>query len=129
MDDLIKLAAAGQALQIILARPGVKITSYPSMIELVVQETRVLRITMDGDRDSHAPHVHIDIGRSKHSGSYTIHDGERVAGEASKYDKHIKQWILENHDILERVYRDMRANGYKPVDVCTLLETRFPGKK
>jgi hypothetical protein len=127
-DDLMQLAAAGRELQIRLGELGLEFNFRPGTIELVVHKTGGLRITMDGDRDSHAPHVHIDLGKDKHAGSYTIRDGERVAGEKTKFDGLIKQWILENREILERVYRGIRANGYNPEDVITLLETAFPEK-
>lgn len=122
----MRLADAGRELQARLSELGLELNVRPGTIELIVHETRGLRITIDGDRDSHAPHVHIDIGKDKHVGSYTIHDGERVAGEKTKFDGRIKQWISENQELLERVYRAIRANGYDPADVITLLETTFP---
>lgn len=91
VDDLLELGAAAQELQVSLTEMEVEISFRPIAIELIVNKIEGMRITMDGDRNRHAPHVHIDLGKDKHVGSYTIHDGKRVAGDANKSDKPIKK--------------------------------------
>jgi Domain of unknown function (DUF4160) len=61
---------------------------YKSTIELLVIRLGPLKVKMYQEPGHNAPHVHIDYGPRSHVASYSINDGERLAGTLdAKYDR------------------------------------------
>lgn len=105
------------------ARPSSRMLST----ELIVLKLRRLAVTirMDGNRNHHRGHVHIDYKTDIRGASFAIDTGERLAGRSTPYDAKISAWILKNQKDLIAVWNGMRATGYDHTTVAKLNGTEF----
>ncbi len=69
--------------------------------ELLVKELRNLKVRMYQEKGHSRPHVHIEYGKEYHEASYSVLEGERLAGNLSrKYDREVTAWIERNREML-----------------------------
>ena len=79
---------------------------------LLVKRHNGICVRVDGDLNHGRPHVHIDHGTNRHTASYAIDDGTRLAGDLeSRWDKSVRQWIASNRPELRQVWDGMRGAG------------------
>jgi len=80
------------------------------LMEVLLKKMLPLEFRMEPDK--HAPHIHISYGNEKHTASYLINNGERVAGNLkNKYDKIVKNWIEKNQDKLMKIWNKLKAGN------------------
>ncbi len=129
-----RLVFAAEALQRELAMRDMidNIFSAPlsadmSSLDLVVLKLKGLAITirMDGNRNHHRGHVHIDYKKDLRAASFAIDTGERLIGRATPYDDKITAWIVKNRKDLVSVWDGMRAAGYNEQTVARLNGNGF----
>ena len=64
----------------------------PAVVEILLKRFRKIVFRMDGNHNHKRPHLHIDYGNERHSASYAIDSGERLAGQlANKYDRKVNK--------------------------------------
>jgi len=87
------------------------------LIEILLKKMLPLEFRMEPDHHG-APHIHINYGKEKHSASYRINDGVRVAGDLkNKYDKTVKDWISKNQTTLQEIWTAMQAGNQKSYEL------------
>lgn len=80
-------------------------SSGSGFIEFLVLTMQDMKLKMYQEKGHPMPHIHIDYGKNKHTASYSIQSGERLAGSLkNKYDKKIKGWIGENNQLLLQLW-------------------------
>lgn len=80
-------------------------SSGSGFIEFLVLTMQDMKLKMYQEKGHPMPHIHIDYGKKKHTASYSIQSGERLAGSLkNKYDKKIKGWIGENNQLLLQLW-------------------------
>lgn len=82
-------------------------------ISFLVMKMKNLKIKIYQEQTHPRPHIHIDYGNSNHVASYSIKEGERLAGNLpNKYDKKVKSWINTNEGDLIEIWGEIQ-NGNK----------------
>ena len=88
-----------------------------NMTEILLKKFLPLEFRMEPDHHG-APHIHINYGKLKHTASYTVHDGERKAGDLpNKYDKIVTSWIEKNQAKLVQIWNEMKAGNQKKYEL------------
>jgi hypothetical protein len=76
----------------------------------LVRALKDIRIRMDGNKNHRRPHIHIDYANSRHSASYAIDTGERLAGSmANQYDRQVRKWIDDCRPKLLELWQRVQA--------------------
>ena len=87
----------------------VDLYSRPSCggMEFLVLKLNNLKIKMYQEKGHQSPHVHIDYGKQTHTASYSINTGELLVGSMNrKYDKRIKEWVVNNQTKLDLLWSE-----------------------
>lgn len=90
-----------------LIRPSRGSSRWP---ELLLLQSRSLRLKMDPNKNHGRPHIHLDYGSVLHQASYAVDTGERLVGKESRFDRKIKKWIISNREELLKIWSELR-NG------------------
>lgn len=78
--------------------------------ELLLLQSRSLRLTMDPNKNHGRAHFHLNYGRVLHQASYAVDTGERLAGKEARFDRRIKTWTVSNREVLLKIWSELR-NG------------------
>ncbi len=89
-----------------------------------IKQFRAIKIKMYPENHN-LPHIHIDYGKEVHTGSYSIENCKRLAGNLDrKYDKKLKGWIEENKAKLLEIWDQIQKGNY-PQNLIEELPERF----
>ncbi len=85
------------------------------LIEILVKELKPIQFRIEQDPNhKNSPHIHINYGKQKHIASYSIENGDRLAGNLeNKYDEKVKIWINANRQKLTKIYNDIQNGDQK----------------
>lgn len=87
------------------------------LLELLIKKLLPLEFRMEPDHHG-APHIHINYGKEKHTASYRINDGVRVAGNLNnKYNKKVQEWIAKNQTELQEIWIAMKEGDQKKYEL------------
>jgi hypothetical protein len=111
-DALGRVAASATDLRDIVDAPHVaRARAIDGVIEIMVLQRSPVTVKIDANRNHGRPHLHVDLGREFHAGSYAIDSGERLAGRANDYDDAIRDWIRRNKEDLLAIWHGLRSAG------------------
>lgn len=83
------------------------------LLEVLIKKLMPLKIKMYQEKHQ-TPHVHIDYGTQKHKASYSVIDGQRLAGNLDdKYDNAVRTWIVKHHSELLTIWKALQAGNQK----------------
>jgi hypothetical protein len=94
------------------------------LMEVLLKNLQPLQMRMELDKNHKMPHFHVSYGKNYHAASYSIQDGERIAGELdNKYDKVVKNWITNNQEKLLQIWSEIQKgdSGAYNVSIGELL--------
>lgn len=78
-------------------------------IGFLLMRLQPLVLRMGSDHHARA-HIHIDYGRERHTASFAVDTGERLAGRLpQKYDKKVASWIERNRPALQNAWDELKA--------------------
>ena len=98
----------------------------PAVVEILLKRFRKIVFRMDGNHNHKRPHLHIDYGNERHSASYAIDSGERLAGQlANKYDRKVNKWIGENRPKLEEMWTALQSGKDAKPFICQVKGDDF----
>jgi hypothetical protein len=101
-------------------------TNPPLGRELLVKRHNGICVRVDGNLNHGRPHVHIDHGKSRHTASYAIDDGARLAGYLKKrLDRSVRQWIVKYRQQLLEVWDGIRDTGSISTIIAELKRSDF----
>jgi len=85
---------------------------------------RLQRLALRMEPDQHArAHIHIDYGPLRHTASFAVDTGERLAGKLPlKYDKKVASWIDRNRPVLQSAWDDVKAGKAPRATLVDLTE-------
>jgi hypothetical protein len=89
------------------------------MMQLLLKQHRLLRIKMDGNRNHHRAHLHVDYHQTWHMSSFAIDNGELLGGDGA-YSRVVQPWITQHRTDLIRVWEGIRASGIDQAVVARL---------
>jgi hypothetical protein len=79
---------------------------------LMVRQLRSIRFKIDGDKNHARPHIHVDYGRNHHAATFSIDNGDRLAGGLNrKYDRPAREWIERNKEKLLDAWKLVMDSG------------------
>ena len=86
--------------------------SRSGFVELLLLKLKNVKIKMYQEKGHAMPHIHIDYGRQHHVASFSVTHSCRIEGSLHpKYDRSIVAWIIENNEILLRLWNEAQAGG------------------
>jgi hypothetical protein len=89
----------------------------------LVRNLPSVSVRMDGTKNHGRPHLHISVGKQKHTASIAIDNGELLAGELTKTQlREVQAWVSSHERALLNLWEEMQAG--RPVDelICELQE-------
>lgn len=110
MDKQLKKLQDKFAKADLLTRSGI-----PGSLEVLIKKLLPLEFRIEQDPNhSKSPHIHINYGREKHVASYRLIDGVRIIGNLeSKYDRIVREWIMDNNAALMEIYKNIQSGNEK----------------
>jgi hypothetical protein len=100
--------------------------SDPAVVEILLKRSKSIALRMDANLNHQRPHLHIDYGKERHSASYAIDSGQRLAGKlAHKYDRKIAEFIDNNRLALNKTWTALREGQDAKLFICQLTGDGF----
>jgi hypothetical protein len=96
-------------------------SSQTGFMELLVLRFEKIAIRIDGSRNHACPHIHVDYRRERHTASYSIDNGKRLAGDLETYyDNKVRKFITKTKIELRSLWDMLRTEQIADDVICEL---------